>query len=204
MKRKVDSEILRGLKEGRITSFESIYQYYSGRVYNFINSIVNDRVLSKDLTQDVFVQIWDKRSGIQCDGNFDSYIFTIARNRVYSYIKRELWFQQYFEAQSKEYPLEVKEDPDHDLDNLLLEEYILKLISELPESRRRIFMMYWKEELNYVEIAGQLSISEKTVATQVQRSLQFLRSKMRYVALELFLMGFVCDKFFEVLDRVFL
>ena len=85
----------------------------------------------------------------------------------------------------------------------MLEEYILKLIRELPESRRRIFMMYWKEELNYMEIARQLSISEKTVATQVQRSLQFLRSKMRYVALGLLLMSVVCDTFFEVLDRVF-
>ena len=196
MKRKVDNETLKGLKGGKITSFESIYQYYSGRVYNFINSIVKDRVLSKDLTQDVFMQIWDKRNGIQCEGNFDSYIFTIARNRVYSYLKREIWFQQYFEAQSKEYPLEVKDETDCELDNLLLEDHTLRLISELPESRRRIFMMYWKEELNYVEIAGQLSISEKTVATQVQRSLQFLRSKMRYVALGLFLMGFVCDKFF--------
>ena len=203
MKKEVDSETLKGLKEGKISSFESIYQYYSGRVYNFINSIVKDRILSKDLTQDVFMQIWDKRRGILCDGNFDSYIFTIARNRVYHYIKREMWIQQYFEAEAKEQSLEEKDDADHELDNLLLEEYILKLIRELPESRRHIFMMYWKEELNYMEIARQLSISEKTVATQVQRSLQFLRSKMRYVALGLLLMSVVCDTFFEVLDRVF-
>ena len=102
MKKEVDSETLKGLKEGKISSFESIYQYYSGRVYNFINSIVKDRILSKDLTQDVFMQIWDKRRGILCDGNFDSYIFTIARNRVYHYIKREMWIQQYFEAEAKE------------------------------------------------------------------------------------------------------
>lgn len=188
MNKGVDCDTLNGLKEGRIASFESMYQYYSGRVYNFINSIVKDRTLSKDLTQDVFMQIWDNRTGIDCEGNFDSYIFTIARNRVYHYIKREMWFQQYFEVVAKEKPLEGKNEADHELDNLLLEEYILKLISELPESRRRIFMMYWKEELNYMEIAGQLSISEKTVATQVQRSLQFLRSKMRYVALGLWLM----------------
>lgn len=189
MNKRVDSETLRGLKEGKINSFESMYQYYSGRVYNFINSIVKDRALAKDLTQDVFMQIWDKRSGIDCEGNFDSYIYTIARNMVYHYIKREMWFQQYFETEAKEHSDEEKADADHELDNLLLEEYILKLISELPESRRRIFMMYWKEELNYIEIAGQLSISEKTVATQVQRSLQFLRSKMRYVALGILLMS---------------
>lgn len=183
MNKGVDCKTLKGVKEGRIASFESMYRYYSGKVYNFINSIVKDRALSKDLTQDVFMQIWDKRSGIDCEGNFDSYIFTIARNRVYQYVKREMWFQHYFESVVKEKSLEGKNEADNELDNLLLEEYILKLISELPESRRRIFMMYWKDELNYMEIAGQLSISEKTVATQVQRSLQFLRSKMRYVAL---------------------
>ena len=43
-------------------------------------------------------------------------------------------------------------------------------------------MLYWKSGLNYREIAEQLDISEKTVATQVHRSLDFLRDKLGTIA----------------------
>ena len=46
-------------------------------------------------------------------------------------------------------------------------------------------MLYWKSGLNYREIADQLNISEKTVATQVHRSLDFLRDKLGIIALSL-------------------
>ena len=61
-------------------------------------------------------------------------------------------------------------------------EYILKLLEELPPARREVFMLYWKSGLNYREIAEQLDISEKTVATQVHRSLDFLRDKLGTIA----------------------
>ena len=53
---------------------------------------------------------------------------------------------------------------------------------ELPPARREVFMLYWKSGLNYREIAEQLDISEKTVATQVHRSLDFLRDKLGTIA----------------------
>lgn len=71
---------------------------------------------------------------------------------------------------------------DEELDYLFLEEYILKLLEELPPARREVFMLYWKSGLNYREIAEQLDISEKTVATQVHRSLDFLRDKLGTIA----------------------
>ena len=71
---------------------------------------------------------------------------------------------------------------DEELDYLFLEEYILKLLEELPPARREVFMLYWKSGLNYREIADQLNISEKTVATQVHRSLDFLRGKLGIIA----------------------
>ena len=71
---------------------------------------------------------------------------------------------------------------DEELDYLFVEEYILKLLEELPPARREVFMLYWKSGLNYREIAEQLDISEKTVATQVHRSLDFLRDKLGTIA----------------------
>lgn len=96
---------------------------------------------------------------------------------VYHYVRRELLLQNYVDRLANESSDESVEI-DEELDYLFLEECILKLLEELPPARREVFMLYWKSGLNYREIADQLNISEKTVATQVHRSLDFLRDKL--------------------------
>ena len=59
-----------------------------------------------------------------------------------------------------------------------LRDYILQLIEELPPARKMIFSLSRFEHLSNKEIATRLSISEKTVETQIYRSLQFLREKL--------------------------
>lgn len=140
------------------------------------------------------MQIWDKRENINCDDNFEGYLFRICRNMVYHYIRRELLSQSYLISQDEKSDLATQNDMDTELDAKFLENYIVELIQELPEARRRVFMMYWKQELNYKEIAGQLSISEKTVATQVQRSLKYLRNRMGNVSFYMLLVVFIIEK----------
>ena len=57
-------------------------------------------------------------------------------------------------------------------------DYILQLIEELPPARKMIFSLSRFEHLSNKEIATRFSISEKTVETQIYRSLQFLREKL--------------------------
>lgn len=57
-----------------------------------------------------------------------------------------------------------------------------KLMEGVLSGRQKASMLYWKSGLNYREIADQLNISEKTVATQVHRSLDFLRDKLGIIA----------------------
>lgn len=169
------------LKNGNKSTFETLYRSYNARIYNFVLSMVSDAGVAKDITQDIFLQIWEKRLNIDIEGNFDGYLFKVSRNMVYHYVRRELLLQNYVDKLSSEQS-EASVEMDEELDYLFLEEYILKLLNELPPARREVFMLYWKSGLSYREIAERLNISEKTVATQVQRSLGFLRDKLGTVA----------------------
>ena len=177
----VEKSTLRALKKGQIKEFEKIYRLYNGWVYHFICAIIKNSNIAKDLTQDVFLLIWDKRENINCDENFEGYLFKISKNMVYHYIKRELLLQNYLGKRE-----EIEDGNisyiENDLDTKFFEDYIMKLINELPEARRRIFILYWKADMSYREIATRLSISEKTVSTQVQRSIHFLRARMGKIA----------------------
>lgn len=177
----VEKSTLKALKKGQIKEFEKIYRLYNGWVYHFICAIIKNSNIAKDLTQDVFLLIWDKRENINCDENFEGYLFKISKNMVYHYIKRELLLQNYLGKRE-----EIEDGNisyiENDLDTKFFEDHIMKLINELPEARRRIFILYWKADMSYREIATRLSISEKTVSTQVQRSIHFLRARMGKIA----------------------
>ena len=161
----ITTQQLQLLKEGNKNAFEALYRGYNARIYNFVLSMVSNAGVAKDITQDIFLHIWEKRLNIDLEGNFDGYLFKISQNMVYHYVRRELLLQNYVDRLANESSDESVEI-DEELDYLFLEEYIL----------------YWKSGLNYREIADQLNISEKTVATQVHRSLDFLRDKLGIIA----------------------
>lgn len=185
----IDKGTIEAFRDGQISGFEKIYRLFNGRVYNFVFSIIRDSSLAKDLTQDTFLLIWDRRANIDGANNLEGYIFTVAKNAVYQHIRRKLLLQKYIN--NSETNLEPENAGiEQKLDNKLFEEDVLKLINELPESRKKIFLLFWKSDMSYREIAELLSVSEKTVATQIHRSLQFLREKFGNKTLYIILLFF--------------
>ena len=173
----IDIALLKRLKEGDEAAFESIYWKYNSHVFNFINSLLYDRILSEDITQSVFMKIWEKHESIDLDKGFDAYLFTIARNIVYKETENRLLSESAFYALSQQQTNEdVLTEDKIDADSLRL--YIDKLIEQLPLSRKEIFKLSRRDHLSNKEIAIRLSISEKTVETQLYRSLRFLKQKL--------------------------
>lgn len=174
---KVNKNILVNLKNGDEKAFETLFWEYNTHVYHFIYSLLYEKSLAEDLTQTVFLKIWEKRDTIDPEQGFDAYLFTIARNLVYKETQNRLLsekFMQTVQAQLSDADSLMEEKIDAES----LREYINGLVEELPPSRREIFRLSRNEHLSYREIAERLSISEKTVETQLNRALRFLREKL--------------------------
>lgn len=187
---KREKDILRKLKEGDEASFDVIYWKYSAWIYNFAYSLLFDKVLAEDLTQTVFLRIWEKRELIDPEGSFESYLFTIARNLAYKETEKKILAETLIDSLTKRQQ-QAKDDTEEQLETESLQMYIDSLINQLPEARRKIYQMSRMEHLSNKEIAAQLSISEKTVETQLYRSLQFLRQKLADDSGLLLLMAFL-------------
>lgn len=174
---KVDKDVIVSLKNGNEGAFEALFWEYNTHIYHFVYSLLYDKSLAEDLTQNVFLKIWERREDIDLGQNFDSYLFTIARHLVYKETEKRLLSESLTETLQKQLSdgdtlMEEKIDAES------LREYIDSLIEELPPARREIFRLSRKEHLSYKEIALRLSISEKTVETQLNRALHFLRDKL--------------------------
>lgn len=158
-------------------AFEFIYWKYNAHVYNFANSLLYSDEIAQDITQNVFLKIWEKRHDIDPEQNFNSYLFTIARNMIYKETEHKLFSEQSF--------IDLQEGNDvldmstlQTLDYHFTEEYYLNLVEELPPARREIFKLSRFKKLSNKEIASRLSISEKTVETQLYRATCFLKQKL--------------------------
>ena len=87
---KVDGHLLIDLKNGDEKAFETLFWKYNEHVYHFIYSLLYEKSMAEDLTQNVFLKIWEKHETIDVEQNFDAYLFTIARNLVYKETENRL------------------------------------------------------------------------------------------------------------------
>lgn len=174
---KVNKNLIVHLRKGEEKAFETLFWKYNEQVYHFIYSLLYDKSLAEDLTQNVFLKIWERREAIDPDQSFDAYLFTIARHLVYKETEQRLVSEHFKQTlvdklSDESSPIEEK------IDAQLLQHSINAWIEELPPSRREIFRLSRNKHLSYREIAEHLSISEKTVETQLSRALRFLRKRL--------------------------
>lgn len=174
---KVDNNIIVNLKNGDEKAFEALFWRYNTHIYHFVYSLLYDKSLAEDLTQNVFLKIWEKHESIDPEQSFDSYLFTIARHLVYKETENRLLSESLTENLRKRLS-ETDSITEETIDAESLREYIDSLVEELPPARREIFRLSRKEHLSYKEIALRLSISEKTVDTQINRALNYLRERL--------------------------
>jgi RNA polymerase sigma-70 factor (ECF subfamily) len=174
----IDNSVLYRLKAGDQDAFESIFWKYNAKVYNFVMSALYDKSLAEDVTQAVFLSVWEHRETIDTSKNFVAYIFTIAQNLVYRQTEKMLLAYRYEEHVKKQIASDDR-STEETLDYQFLEELVMDLIEKLPPSRREIFLLSRKQGFSNKEIAKHLSISEKTVETQIRRSVEFLRTHLK-------------------------
>ncbi|MDR2809030.1 MAG: RNA polymerase sigma-70 factor [Tannerellaceae bacterium] len=173
-----DVKTLEALKQGDTKAFEIVYQTYKAKIYNFVSDALYDKNVAKDITQNVFLAVWEHRADILPNSNFKSYLFTIAKNLVYRQTEKMLLavrYEDYIRLHNSEEDNSLEEK----IDANSLETLIAKLIEQLPAARRKIFLLRFKKGLSNKEIVEHLSVSEGTVEKQINRSLTYIRKHLK-------------------------
>jgi RNA polymerase sigma-70 factor (ECF subfamily) len=174
---KTDRQLLQLLRLGDESAFEAVYWKYSAWVYNFFNVLLYDKSLAEDLTQNVFLKIWEKRETLNPDEHFEAYLFTIARHLAYR-VTGDYPPTESLTASVHDRPENADISTEQEIETASLREYIDSLVEQLPPARREIYRLSRIHHLSNREIAERLSLSVKTVETQLYRSLQFLKTKL--------------------------
>lgn len=169
-----DREYVDSLRRDDFSAFDALFKKYSGKLYAFAISITKEPYIAEEITQMVFMKIWEKRADIKNDKSFQSYLFTIAFNAIKKKFNQKMMAEKYkhdlFEWLSQEKPsLESR------LDFEILLNKLDQLIDQLPEKRKEIFLKRKKEGKSIDTIAMEMDISPKTVKNQITEAMKFLK-----------------------------
>lgn len=166
-------------------AFKQLYQEYYTRVVTFITGIIKRREISKDLAQDVFVNLWLNRKTLDVSRNLQNYLFVASRHAAINYLKKELSVTS---EPIEELHTEIGSDITVE-DTLFAREIRLLIemvVSEMPEQRQRIYRMSREQGVSNEEIASRLGISKRSVENQISLALKEIRQAITVYVILLF------------------
>lgn len=180
-----DHELAAFLKEGDWLAFTHVYNYYKATLYLQAFRVLKDENEARDIVQDVFTSIWEKRESFLLRTSLASYLCTVVRNRVLNIIAHQKITSSYAESIQS-----FLDKGEFITDNIIREKelnYIIeKEIALLPEKMREVFLLSRNTDLSHKEIGKKSNISDKTVKKQVVNAVRILRLKLNLTAWVLF------------------
>lgn len=170
-----DDQLLKLLQSGDESAFNILYRRYWKRLYNAAFKRLQEESLCEIAVQNVFIDLWNRRKTIVVQ-NLPSFLFTAVKYQVFT-LARETSKTLYFEE-----PLAQMTASPFSADGAILDQELQSLFEQwklaLPKKRKKIFQLYFEDQLSSGEIAELLNISQKTVQNQVRTAAQNLRTQI--------------------------
>jgi RNA polymerase sigma-70 factor, ECF subfamily len=174
---KNDAKLVDRIRSGDQIAFEQLFNLYYSRLCVFSNGYVKSLDIARDVVQEVFIKIWDNRENFHINQSLKAYLYMAVRNQSLNFIQQHKQKKRLEERLKKQQEMNetIKKE---ELNTEELTEKVWKLVDDLPERRRAIFVLYRKHGLSYNEIAEVMDITRKTVENQMGKSLKFLRERL--------------------------
>lgn len=172
-----DLQLLRAIASGDQYAFMQLYQQYCNLVFSLALRVVRHQVMAEEVTQDVFLKIWQQPDRWNpALGQFSSWLLTITRNAAIDRLRKE---QRHSAPQTatteplfdQAIELSISDDP------LWFEgQELARLIHELPAEQRQLIELAFYQGYTHSELADRLQLPLGTVKTRLRSGLQKLRT----------------------------
>jgi len=171
----VDTSIINRLKDGDELAMKELITKYKSTLAQSMMRILKSQEDVEDLLQELFIRIWTRRQDIDTDLSFHAFIYRIAGNLVYDRL-RKLAHEKRLVADYFTHLTEVYSHIEEGVFNQETKDILNQAIEQLPEQRRRVFILCKIEGRSYEEVSRLLSISVATVNTHITNANTTLRN----------------------------
>ena len=178
LRKETTNLLAKRIKKGDIKAFDLLYHTYSQKLYGFAFSMLKNHEDAKEIVQDTFLKIWEKREMVNPSGSLQAFLFSVSYHTAIDLIRKRFkddQYRTYLQSQFIDYESSAEEEPACYQELIRI---LDKVVLELPEQRKKIYLLSREEGLSHKEIAEKLNISVKTVENQINLALKTIRKQL--------------------------
>lgn len=165
-------ETLHRAQAGKEEAFTRLYDHYFERIYRFIYFRVSHKELAEDLTEDVFVKVFQSLKTLEQAERFESWLYQIARNKVIDHYRSKKVLVPLDEV---EHTLEYETNIVDVVDLQTKQKLFIKLLRELTPEQQTVIKLKFLEDLDNETIAAMLNKQEGAIRVIQHRAITKLK-----------------------------
>lgn len=168
LKDQTDEKLMGEVALGNLDVLKVLFERHHLHIFNFLYKMCGDKMLSEDLTQDVFYKVIKYRSSYK-NGKFISWLFTIARNSLKTHFTRNKGIHDDIETVSHQLAVEQTNDQED-------YSHLQNALNKLESSDKEVLILHRFHEIKYADLAVILDSTPGAVKTKVSRALKKLKN----------------------------
>ena len=167
------------LTHGDEKAFSVVFYHYFPYLVAFVSKITHTRHTAEEITQEVFLRLWQKKEQFEYTTSLDSWLFAVAANLAFDHLKKEAqkdklvaFYRKYRPADDTSALLSYRETRT----------IIETAVEQLPEQQKLVYKLSREDGLSHQEIAGHLGVTVNTVKSHIGKALKTLRDILKKAA----------------------
>lgn len=178
-----EKTLIAGLNKQDKNSFEELVNLYKDLVFNVCAGLIQNIDDADDLTQDVYIEVFNSISSFKGESSLKTWIYRIAVNKSLELIRKKNRKKRFAHLVSifsgnEEMVIPDFEHPGVKAENKERAAILFNAISKLPESQRIAFTLSKVEELSYKEISDIMKISVSAIESLLFRAKANLKKRL--------------------------
>lgn len=171
-------ERIRRFSEGDAAAFGQLYDKYRGKVFSYAYTLSKSRETAEEIVQEVFLKLWQKRTSIDAERNFEAYLRKVTLNHLLNFFKKAARHKALQEQIFRNMEMS-RTGPEEELMEKELQRAYREAVEKLPPQKKVIYRLSRQEELTHEQIARALNLSRNTVNNHLVEALKFIRNYIR-------------------------
>jgi len=180
-----DENLIPALKRDDRSAINTIFLKHHAMLCRISFRIINDPDEAKDIVQDVFIKLWQKRQELNIHYSLEAYLKKAVVNTSLNRIESKRKFVSLHSSESTVQASENVVEGQQSINELSTS--VDHAIASLPVRTKAVFTLIRFEEMTYKEVAESLEISTKAVEKEMMKALKLLREALKdYIPLLIF------------------
>jgi len=162
--------------------FRGLYKEYYHKAVYYANQYLNDYEASKEIVQEAFLSLWERRDVLEFNQNIGAYLIKTVKNKSLNELRDNIKKLQNVNSEKQADLIlsqrSLLDDSSSLVESKELSLQIKKTLEKMPEKMRDVFIMNRDLELTYPQIAAKEGVSVKTVEYRISKALAMLRKNL--------------------------